>query len=91
MPPRSGLPVKLTKVRGVSRKRYDAVERQRSELLVRLSHLDEQVRTHKSYNTALILLNQRFRIARIEQRTAILKAAKWLINLMNKSLEKGSR
>ena len=92
MPPRSRLPVnEPAKIRGVSRKRYDAVERQRAELLVRLNQLGAEVRAHPSYNNALILLNQRFRTARIEQRIAILKAADWLINLMNKSLNKGSR
>ena len=75
--------------RGISRKRYDNVERQRAELLDRLNHFGEPAKAHPGYKNALTLLNQRFRTARIEQRIAILKAANWLISLMKTSLKKG--
>jgi hypothetical protein len=68
--------------RGISRRRYDDAEKRRAALLDHMSRLGEKARTHPSYKSAVILLNQRFRIARIDQRIAILKAASWLINLI---------
>ena len=83
MPSRSSLPANRSAVsRCISRKRYDQVEKQRAALLDRLSHFSEQTRAHPSYKCALILLNQIFRTARIGQRIAILKAANWLIRLI---------
>ncbi len=67
---------------GVSQRRYDHVESQRSLLLDRLARLDVPESAHPGYKRALVLLNQRFRTASIDQRIAILKAAKWLIGLI---------
>ena len=68
--------------RGVSRRRYDHVEIQRNALLDRLARLGVPESTHPGYERTLVLLNQRFRTASIDQRIAILKAAKWLIGLI---------
>ena len=51
-----------------------------------MNRLGEKARTHPSYKRVVILLNQRFRIARIDQRIAILKASSWLINLIEMGL-----
>ena len=77
---------KPVRPRGVSRKRYDRIETQRSALLNRLFRLGEPECTHPGYNRAFILLNQRFRTATIDQRIELLKAVAWLIEL----IEKGS-
>ena len=83
MPPRSRLRAnKPAKLRGVSQKRYDHVESLRHALLDRLARFGEPECTHPSYKGLLVLLNQRFRTASIDQRIAILKAAKWLIGLI---------
>jgi hypothetical protein len=74
--------IRPARKRGISRRRYDDAEKRRAALLDHMSRLGEKARTHPSYQRALILLNQRFRIARIGQRIAILKAANWLINLI---------
>jgi hypothetical protein len=86
MPSRSSLPAnRPAGSRTVSRKRYDHVERQRDALLDRLSRFGEQASAHPSYKSARILLNQRFRTARTDQRIAILKAADWCISLIEMS------
>ena len=77
--------IRAAGLRGVSRPRYDGAEKRRIALLEHLSHFDETARAHPSYKYALILLNQRFRRARIDQRIAILKAAQWLIALIEMS------
>lgn len=57
-------------------------------LLSRLSRLGEKGSAHPSYKSALILLNQKFRRARIDQRIAICKAAYWLISLIEINIRK---
>jgi hypothetical protein len=74
----------------VSRKRYDDIERQRIVSLNRLSRLGEKSTT-PSYKSALILLNQKFRVAHIDQRIEILKAANWLITVIEANHESGRR
>jgi hypothetical protein len=82
---RGNAKIRAAGLRGISRPRYDGVEKRRMALLERLNHFDETVRAHPSYKCALTLLNQRFRHARIGQRIAILKAAQWLIDLIEMS------
>jgi hypothetical protein len=92
MPSRSRLPANRLAGRcGISRTRYDHVERRRAALLDRLSHFGQKASAHPSYKSALILLNQRFRTAGIDQRIAILKAASWFISLLEMSSGKPSR
>ena len=65
-----------------ARDRYDDVEMQRAVLLDRLRRMGEQSPRLPGYQNALVLLNQRFRVARIKQRIEILEAAKWLISVI---------
>ena len=83
MPLRSKLPERRQGGRrNVSRKLYDNVETQRAALLDRLIRLGKQESANAGYKSAQILLNQRFRSAHIGQRIQILKAAQWLIRII---------
>ena len=67
---------------GVTRTRYDDTETQRVVLLARLGRMAQQAPVPPGYKNALVLLNQRFRVARIKQRIKILEAAEWLITVI---------
>ncbi len=83
MPSRSKLPEgRQGGRRNVSPKLYDNVETQRAALLDRLIRLREQESANAGYKSAQVLLNQRFRSARMGQRIQILKAAHWLIRII---------
>jgi hypothetical protein len=64
------------------RKRYDDVERARGDMLQRLAKLDAKAQTHPAFKRASTLLNQSFRKASLAQRTAVLIAAEWTIDLL---------
>jgi hypothetical protein len=66
------------------RKRYDDVERRRAEMLQRLDGLDAKARTHPAFARASALLNQTFRKASVAQRVAVLSAAEWIIDLLER-------
>lgn len=66
------------------RQRYDELEARRVELIARLTMLSENARTHPAYKRSLKLLNQTFRHGRLAQRLAVLEAASWLIDLLEK-------
>ena len=72
-PPRAGF-----------RKRYDQLEAHRAALVARLTSLGETGQRHPGYKRALKLLNDTFRKAKLTQRLAILQAASWLIDLLEK-------
>ena len=92
MPSRSSLPANgHGGRRQVSRKRYDNVEAQRTALIERLSRLDGQEKANPGYKSAKMLLHGKFRVARIDQRIEILKAADWLIKLLEKEPELDGR
>ena len=74
--------IRAARRRGISRARYEGAEKRRIALLEYLSRFEKTARAHPSYKCVLTLLNQRFRLAPIEQRIAILKAAQWLIALI---------
>ncbi len=67
------------------RQRYEDLELSRAALLARLDRHMKVVRTHPSAKRALKLLNDTFRSASVAQRVAILQAAEWLINLIEKT------
>ena len=67
------------------RARYDALEQRRTELLVRLEGLGERARQNPGYARARTLLNATFRKAKLVQRAAILEAADWLINIVDRT------
>jgi hypothetical protein len=66
------------------RKRYDQLEAHRAALVVRLTALGEAGQRHPGYKRALKLLNDTFRKAKLAQRLAILQAASWLIDVLEK-------
>ncbi len=68
------------------RQRYDDLEKQRSELLDRLARYGERGRAHPSFKRAAVLLNETFRKASITQRTSVLQAASWLVQLIENSM-----
>jgi hypothetical protein len=64
------------------RKRYDAMERRRLELLARLNALGQRGPAHPMFGKAMTLLTRSFRKAKLVQRAAVLQAAEWAINLI---------
>ena len=66
------------------RQRYDEIEARRAELIARLATLGEAARAHPGYKRSLKLLNDTFRKGKLAQRLAVLEAASWLIDLLEK-------
>ena len=76
--------VKADAQRGSFRQRYDALEARRAQLVARLRTLGEKAERHPGYKRALTLLNDTFRKSKLAQRLAVLEAATWLIDLLEK-------
>ena len=72
-PPRAGF-----------RERYEETEAYRAALVVRLTSLGEAGQRHPGYKRAFTLLNVTFRRSKLAQRLAILQAAAWLIDVLEK-------
>jgi len=66
------------------RRRYDELEARRAALVARLAALGEAAQRHPGYRRALTLLNDTFRKEKLAQRLAVLQAAAWLIDLLEK-------
>jgi len=66
------------------RQRYDELETRRTELSARLNGLDEAAQRHPGYKLALKLLNDIYRKEKLPQRLAVLQAAAWVIDLLEK-------
>ena len=66
------------------RERYDELEAYRLALVARLTSLSETGQRHPGYKRALKLLNDTFRKAKLAQRLAVLQAAAWLIDVLEK-------
>ena len=66
------------------RARYDEAERYRAELIDRLSRLKGLVGDQPRYAHAKRLLNYVFRKSSVEQRSAVLAAAAWLIDIFER-------
>jgi len=64
------------------RQRYDALEAHRAQLLGRLAKLGDTARKHSGFNSAMKLLNDRFRRATLAQRATILQSAAWMIDVL---------
>jgi hypothetical protein len=64
------------------RRRYDAMERRRLDLVARLNALGERGPTHPTVGKAMTLLTRCLRKAKPVQRAAVLQAAEWMINLI---------
>jgi len=66
------------------RQRYDDVEARRTALMARLRGLGSVAERHPGYGRALKLLNESFRKAKLAQRVAVLEAAAWLIEVLER-------
>lgn len=66
------------------RQRYDELEGRRAELSARLNQLGETAQRHPGYRRALKLLNDIYRREKLPQRLAVLQAAAWLIDILEK-------
>ncbi len=87
VPPRRS-PARIVKPstpsRASFRQRYDEIEAQRAALVARLSALGEASKRHPGYRRARRLLNETFRKEKLAQRLAVLQAATWLIDVLEK-------
>jgi hypothetical protein len=72
------------RTRASFRRRYDELEAHRAALVERLSRLGEAAQRHPGYRRALTLLNETFRREKVAQRLAVLQAAAWLIDVLEK-------
>ena len=66
------------------RERYDEIESHRAALVARLTSLSEAGQRHPAYRRAFTLLNATFRKSKLPQRLAVLQAAAWLIDILEK-------
>jgi len=66
------------------RQRYDEIEKRRDALLARLNRLSAVAQAHPGHKRALKLLNESFRKAKLAQRIAVLQAASWLIEVLER-------
>lgn len=71
-------------LRGSFRQRYDDLETKRAELVTRLTTLGDAAHRHPGYKRAFKLLNDTFRKSKLTQRLAVLQAAAWLIDILEK-------
>ena len=83
-PPPASPPKASSATRGF-RARYDAVEARRATLIARLRSLGGNAQAHPGYKRALTLLNDTFRKEKLAQRLAVLEAASWLIDILERS------
>ncbi len=87
MPRRRSSPIAVkpnTDSRADFRRRYDELEARRAALVARLTALGENSRRHPGYRRAMRLLNETFRKEKLAQRLAVLQAAAWLIDVLEK-------
>jgi hypothetical protein len=64
------------------RQRYEEAEARRAAMLERLRELNDEARSHPAHKRVRILLNERFRQAKVAQRIGILQSAEWLIDVL---------
>ena len=69
------------------RQRYDDIEARRAELVARLRALGTKAQSHPGYKRAMKLLNETFRKSKLAQRLAVLQAAAWLIDILERLTE----
>ena len=83
--PKRGLPDSSEKTsRPNFRRRYDELESRREQLVRRLTALGDVARRQAGYRNALKLLNDTFRKVSLGQRLAVLQAAAFLIEILEK-------
>jgi len=66
------------------RQQYDELEARRAELCTRLRQLGSSAQQHPGYKGAMKLLNNIYRKEKLAQRVAVLQAAAWLIDVLEK-------
>ena len=66
------------------RQRFENLEAKREALLARLSVMRDDAKQHPGHRRALTLLNASFRRASVAQRVAVLQAAEWLIQVLER-------
>jgi hypothetical protein len=66
------------------RARYDDLEAKRAALVARLQMIGGNAPKHPGYRRALTLLNDTFRKSKLAQRLAVLQAASWLIDVLER-------
>jgi hypothetical protein len=71
--------------------RHHEIEKDRAKLIARLSALKEPSHKHPSYKRALRLLNNTFGKSSLAQRPGFLKAATWLINIVEHQTTTGPK
>jgi hypothetical protein len=81
-PPAS--PASPSSTQGTFRQRYDDLEARRNALVERLRALGGDAQKHPGHKRALTLLNDTFRKSKLAQRLAVLQAATWLIDILEK-------
>lgn len=81
--PRRSKPSKVGSSRPTFRHRFDELERRRLELVAQLESL-RAVANHPGYRNAQLLLSTTFRKATLVKRAAVLEAAAWLIDVLEK-------
>ena len=82
--PNRRTPSSARQSRATFRERYTALDRRRAELVARLAALDHGARNHPGYRRVLTLLNNTFRKEKLPRRLAVLQAAAWLIDVLEK-------
>lgn len=70
--------------RGSFRARYDDLEAKRTALVARLEMIRSKTNKHPGYRRALTLLNDTFRKSKLAQRLAVLQAASFLIDVLER-------
>jgi hypothetical protein len=60
------------------------METRRAALVARLTTLGETAQRHPAYTSARTLLNETFRGTKLPKRLAVLQAAAWLIDILEK-------
>ena len=70
--------------RGNFRARYDDLESKRTALMARLEMIGGKAPKHPGYRRALTLLNDTFRKSKLAQRLAVLQAASFLIDVLER-------
>lgn len=66
------------------RQRYDDIEARRTALVERLRMLGDGAQKHPGYKRTQTLLNDTFRKSKLGKRVAVLQAAAWLIDILEK-------
>lgn len=75
---------KPAETRNSFRQRYDDLEAKRAALMARLELIGRTSQKHPGYRRALTLLNDTFRKSKVAQRLAVLQAASWLIDILER-------